>query len=580
MNQIWEKIEVELTAQNTYENPYTEVTVWIDLKGPGFSKRVFGFWDSGQRFIVRFVATAPGQWSWTSGSSTDDSGLSGQKGNIVAEGWSESELQDNPNRRGFVVSTANGHALQYADGTPFFLLGDTWWPVPTYRYPWYDDAKERPIGPEMGFKDMVRFRKKQGYNCIAMIAAFPTWANDGHPSVLSSGEGTFIRAAWRQAGTNSAEDMHNEGGRPFLFPGKVPEFEDVVPDFDRINPEYFQHLDKKIDYLNSQGFVPFIELARRDISLIWKKYYQWPESYARFIQYLFSRLQANSCIPSPIHFDYDGESIPSREYNEPANMVVETYGQPPFGTLVSSNAHFSNYRNFGDSKEAPWLTMYQTGNRREHKYYWYLTEMFQLPEPKPALNGEPYYHLDPNGWPYRREPAGPAEEELYCRSGMYGSVLSGGLAGHIYGAMGLWQGSIEDEASPKMWETIVWESAAQMQHLWTFVASCGSRYRDLIPNPELVTPNKSGDPNGYKGWAYCAGTRELDLFLLYFEKEAPDAIFRGAIPGRSYAAEWFDPRTGTWQKIEQVFEADIATGRFDLPPIPSNNDWGMKLAMV
>ncbi len=607
---VWQKHEITLKAEKTYSNPYTEVELWVDLKGPGggpsaadaaggvpsaavvaggvpsgggpppFEKRVYGFWDGDNLFRVRIVATAPGQWTWTSGSNQTDSGLSGQTGSFLATDWTDAEKQENPNRRGFIVASQNGHALEYADGTSFFLLGDTWWPVPTFRYPWYDDDKERPIGPDMGLKDMVRYRKKQGYNSIAMIAAYPAWANDGKPShiELDDDEHTVVRNAWKQAGTQSAEDMHNEGGRPFHFPGTVPGYEDVFPDVNRINPSYFQHMDKKIDFLNDEGFVPFIEVVRRDISQAWKKCCEWPETYARMVQYIFSRYQANSCILSPIHLDTDRFSIPSRDYNEPANLVVEKYGAPPFGTLVSSNAHYSNYRNFGGPDEAKWLTMYQTGNRREHVHNWYLTELFNLPTPQPALNGEPYYHLDPNGWPYRKQPAGPVEEELYCRSGLYGSVLSGGLAGHIYGAMGLWQGSIEEAASPRMWESIEWESAAQMQHILSFIEVQGDRYKDLIPCPEYITPNKVGDPIGYKGWAYCAGTKQRDLFLLYFEKEHPDgAVFRGAIPGQTYTARWFDPRTGQWTNIEQDLFNDPATGRIELPATPTNNDWGMML---
>ena len=64
--------------------------------------------------------------------------------------------------------------------------------------------------------------------------------------------------------------MENERGRPFLFLGKVPGFEKVFPDMDRLNPAYFHYLDRKIDYLNEQGFVPIIEVARRDTGQAWK----------------------------------------------------------------------------------------------------------------------------------------------------------------------------------------------------------------------------------------------------------------------------------------------------------------------
>ena len=57
---------------------------------------------------------------------------------------------------------------RHADGTPFFVLGDTWWAAGTNRFRWFDDDVERPIGPGAGFKDYVRFRKAQGYNWINM----------------------------------------------------------------------------------------------------------------------------------------------------------------------------------------------------------------------------------------------------------------------------------------------------------------------------------------------------------------------------------------------------------------------------
>ena len=47
---VWEKQEVTLTSAATWKNPYTEVTVWVDLIGPNFKKRIYGFWDGGQTF--------------------------------------------------------------------------------------------------------------------------------------------------------------------------------------------------------------------------------------------------------------------------------------------------------------------------------------------------------------------------------------------------------------------------------------------------------------------------------------------------------------------------------------------------
>ena len=143
---LWEKQEIVLTSQRTFPNPYTDVTVWVDLTGPGFNKRVYGFWDGGAKFRVRVVATAPGTWSWRSGSEPADTGLAGKSGTFEPSTWTEAEKQQNPLRRGF-LHPLQDHALQTADGTPFFVLGDTWWATGTNRFRWYDDdvgAAHRP----------------------------------------------------------------------------------------------------------------------------------------------------------------------------------------------------------------------------------------------------------------------------------------------------------------------------------------------------------------------------------------------------------------------------------------------------
>ncbi|MHC4113286.1 MAG: apiosidase-like domain-containing protein [Planctomycetota bacterium] len=581
---VWEKVEITLKAAKSYDNAYKEVEVWVDLEGPEsvFKKRCYGFWDGGDIFRVRVMATTAGKWRWRSGSNQEDAGLNGKKGNFNARPRSAAQKQENPCRRGMIKASANGHAFEYADGTPYFLLGDTWWSTSTFRYRWYDDKKQRPIGPGAGFKDYVRFRRKQGFNCIAMIAAFPNWANDDKPSTLKTADGTVLRSAWKQLGTTSAKNMTDEdGNRAFFFPGKVPGYEKYFPDVDRINPKYFRNMDRKIDYLNSQGIVPFIEVSRRDIGQAWKKHYQWPQSYTRYIQYIWSRYQANICLFSPIHLDWTGATISADEWNEAANKVIEKYGPPPFGTPAGTNSNPSTLRNFGHVDKAKWLTFHQIGNKRTHDLYPYLTEIFNASPPVPGINGEPYYAgmLD--------APGGTETSALYCRSGMYGSVLSGGLGGHIYGAGGwdggMWGGNVEDAADNHIWDVIKWQSAAQMQHLRTFILSEGSRYRELIPSANLLSPNRVGKANSCIGWAYCLRAPEKDFFLLYFEKDCPAATLSGARPKARYGTRWFNPRTGKWlDKKVLVAEAE---GNITLPHFPgdlaqSNTDWGLKLKSV
>ncbi|HEX7070333.1 MAG TPA: DUF5060 domain-containing protein, partial [Rhodothermales bacterium] len=98
---VWEKQELTFTSSKAFENPYTSVTVWVDLTGPNFKKRVYGFWDGDRTFRVRLLATAPGVWHWRSGSDPEDSGLAGKSGTFTAIAWTEEEKKENPLRRGF-----------------------------------------------------------------------------------------------------------------------------------------------------------------------------------------------------------------------------------------------------------------------------------------------------------------------------------------------------------------------------------------------------------------------------------------------------------------------------------------------
>jgi hypothetical protein len=579
---VWETQELTFTAKNSYKNAYNDVTLWIYLSGPGFKKRVYGFWDGGNTFHLRLVATTPGAWSWKSGSTPNDPGLSGKSGSFTAIEWTEKEKAENPLRHGFLRPSENHHALNHADGTPYFAIGDTWYSLGANRFKWYEDDKERSIGPDAGFKDYVRYRKAQGYNWVNVIAAFPNWKTDDSSwhMVLHDSAKTTLRSAWLEFGTGSAKNMDNEGGRPFFFPGKVPGYENYFPDMNRINPEYFKYLDRKIAYLNANGFVPFIEVSRRDAGLLWYKYYGWPDSYSRFIEYIFARYQAYNTVLSPIHLDIIDETVSPDDYTAAIHYMEKKYGPPPFGNLLSANANPSTLENWGEDS---WVTLNQIGNMREHNNYWYLTEIYNLKKPTPALNGEPYYsgykdNRGPGSANYTRGADGGTEKDnSFVRSGMYGSFLSGGFAGHVYGAEGIWGADIEPSAPIHMWDAFQWRSGAEMQYLRTFAFSIGKRYQDLVPLADLVSPNKTHDVLSYEGWAYCARTPDKNIFLAYFEKECPQSEIRGAKLNSVYSAQWFNPRNGTWTDAGNGKLISSKIGVIRLPKFPENVDWGLKL---
>ncbi|MBS1232161.1 MAG: hypothetical protein H6R35_999, partial [Bacteroidetes bacterium] len=351
----WEMYEIILQAEKEYSNYYTEVTCWVDLEGPGFSKRVYGFWDGGNIFKVRVVATQPGKWRWQSSSNqVEDNGLNNKHGEFEAVRWSEKKISENPNRHGFIRPSENGHALQYADGTPFFLIGDTWLAGATWRLPFRNAASPENYepGPGIGFEDAVTYRQKQGFNSVSMIACFPNWEADGNANTYADSNGVFLRNAWEkfeyivENGQMTSKDMRDESGnKPF----EMSKVRKGVADFDRIIPEYFQSLDRKMEYLSEQGFVPLIESVRRDNCPAWKAYYDFNESYSRYIQYLISRYGAYNIIFSGIHLDWIPKeySLTADEFNEALTYHLMKYGPMPFGQPHTTLINNSTYWQFG-----------------------------------------------------------------------------------------------------------------------------------------------------------------------------------------------------------------------------------------
>jgi len=589
---VWETQEITFEASRAYANPYKEVECWIELSGPDFKRRIYGFWDGGRTFKVRFVATQPGEWSWRAAATpVDDAGLNGGTGSVRAVPWSAAELDENPNRRGFVRASGNGHALRYADDTPFFLVGDTWLAASTWRLPWkgVQPAPDYVPGPGIGFEEAVSWRKRQHYNSVSFIAAFPNWAADQHGATFANRDGVYLRNAWEKFGvwapnaristgdgaTTTAKDMHDEqGSRPF----EVFADREGLANFDAINPRYFASLDRKMRHLADEGFVPFLETVRRDHGPSWKAYFDFNASYARFVQYLIARYGAYNVIFSGIHLDWIPRdfSLTADEFNAALTWHLQKYGPPPYGQPFTTLIDRSTFLAFGSGAQAPWLTMHTVGNKpRNHAIYASIEQLFRLVPAYPAANLEPYY----TGWNHAiNRPGGETPDEnsprdnYFARAMMYGSVLSGALAGHVHGTGAYDLTSTGETAGwrPYIWTALRYESGAQMQHLRTFVLSEGARYQELELASQDLVPRSATDAvaDGLDGWSFLMRTPSRDFALAYFENQALRPQLLGFTPGATYRWVWFDPRSGTWGK-QLTLSADAA-GKMSAPPFPKS----------
>ena len=592
----WEVFEITLLAEKEYSNFYKEVTCWVELEGPDFSKRIFGFWDGGNIFKVRVVATKPGKWNWKSSSNQPgDNGLNNKQGNFDAIEWSKSETAENPNRRGFIRSSETGHALNYADGTPFFMIGDTWLAGTTWRLPFRNAVPPENYepGPGIGFEDAVTYRKRQGFNSVSMIACFPNWEADENANTYADSSGIFLRNAWEKFGKltkngqMTSKDMRDESGnKPF----EMSQLHKGVADFDRIIPGYFQSLDKKMKYLSDQGFVPLLESVRRDNCPAWKAYFDFNESYSRYIQYLISRYGAYNILFSGIHLDWIPKeySLTADEFNEALTYHLKKYGPMPFGQPHTTLINTSTYTQFGHGKDCPWLTMHSVGNNpRDHRISAMLDTLFKLSPAYPAINFEPYY----TGWdhslnkPHGEHPAANSERDNYfSRAMMYVSVLSGGLSGHVHGTAA-YDITTTGEPSgfrPHIWDAMKYESANYMRHLADFILSEGDKYHALEPTQADIQSRKAEGSfeDGLDGWSYMVRNRERNLALLYFENASVKPALKGFIPDKPYSLIWFDPIKGEWGKTLTVIADE--QGTLNIPSFPDSQnpsvtDWALKI---
>ncbi len=598
----WETVEVTFTAQNSYANAYKDVEFWVQLQGPGgFDKKVHGFWDGGQTFKVRMVGMSSGTWTWTSHSVPADPGLDGKTGTFTTEDWSEAEKLENPNRRGTIRPTANGHALEYADGTPFFLVSDTHWSAFSFRYPYkgVEPAPDYVPSDGIGYEETVQWLKKLGFNSLGAILVYPSWANDGYPSGFQDNNDIYVRAAWGQVG-GTAKDMHDEdGNRPFLFPGKAPGYPTVAPDFDRINPDFFENIDKKFQYCQGNGFYPYVESIRRDHGPNWYAYYDFNESFSRFLLYIRARYGTYNFMYALLHADAHGEAggkgLPSEVWGAAMNYYHDKYGYMPFGQVTTAMGG-ATYKTWSPDDL---FTVNTCGNGdRDHGMYINMINSFNSTPVKPVFNNEPYYLGSRRSWNVvDGENAGfdTPRDKYFARTQMWGNIFSGGIAGHQYGTVA-WNSTIEvnqpgSSDNVYVWHAMNMDGLKEVQYMEPFMRSEGSRYQNLEPVSENLNPRyspankeKGKDLNNLDGRAHMLRTPDKKLCYLYFEGKCDKAQVSGLLANKTYDAQWYNPRTGEWSdvgngKLTANSSGEISMLNFpgDLSQTANNEDWAVKL---
>ncbi|MDT7828843.1 malectin domain-containing carbohydrate-binding protein [Pricia sp. S334] len=585
---VMEVVEVAFNSQEQYDNAYMDVDVWLELKksgSPNEAYRIPVFWDGGNVFRARLVATSPGKWTWNIINETvenSDQAFIGKSGSFTAVA---ANVSGNPNNQGFIRVADNKRTLEYADGTPFFYTADTSWSALTGVFG-FDRANDIT---NISFQDYILARKKQGFNGLNLIASFPDdtylqqWGrNRDRPGRES---GLWSTDTW-------GKKIADNGSTPFAMKRRGQSVTDAHPEVDyrRIVPEYWQSVDQRMQFLSDQGFVTLFESVRR--------HERWPfraqaekDAFYNYIRYLWARYGCYNMIFSWVHHDTNSHNV----YPDWLELVEHAHGKlsaqlgnrMPYGqprTAMSYNTSLRNWEK--DIPDALDVQNVSNAERDETMHQW-LQEIYEYRRStKPALNLEPFYP----GWGLHsgNEINPGLDDTTMAQMQMYGSVLSGGLAGHAWGDAWYAGAAASTQRRKTDGGTIVPSNDPQinalsrfgsqaMGHLRDFVLDEGHEYHRLIP----AAQKHLSDSQDFK---HTLSISDDGKFALgFFTADArtnpsPLPVLTNLKASETYLFEWWDVTHGGWISAGEI--TTNRNGRLQPPALPNNDrtkNWAYRI---
>ena len=123
--ETWVSKELVFESEKKYSDPFNDVDVDLLLYGDGKIYTIPAFWDGGNTWKFRFVCPSEGEWFFeTVCSDEENTSLHKRTGKVICKEYSgDLDIY----KHGFVTTSYGKKYFTYADGTPFFYLGDTHW---------------------------------------------------------------------------------------------------------------------------------------------------------------------------------------------------------------------------------------------------------------------------------------------------------------------------------------------------------------------------------------------------------------------------------------------------------------------
>ncbi len=511
--------EWSYSSGKQYSDPFNQVDVDVIVTTPkGHEERVPAFWAGGSIWRVRYAPPVPGTYRLRSVcSDTANKDLHNVSSVLNAEAYTG----ENPHYKNGVLKVAQDRRhFEYADGTPFFWLGDTWWMGLCKRLRWPDD-----------FETLTADRVQKGFTVVQIVAGL-------YPDM----EPYDPRGA-------------NEAGYPW------------EPEFARINPAYFDMADVRIQYLADHGlaacvvgfwgyFIPRMGMA--------KVKQHWRYLVARWGAYpVFWCLAGEGTMPYYLSKTKEQDAETQKQGLTELALYVRTIDahHHPITIHPSSSARLC----VTDPSLLD-FDMLQTGhNDRQsvpntiEKVQASLAASPQMP----VLIGEVCY-----------EGIQEASRQEVQRFMFWSAILSGN-GGHTYGANGIWQVNTPQQAyglSPHghSWGGPPWNVAAQLPGSGQLgmAKKLLMRYSwwKLEAKPEIIEPHwTKGDY-----WQPFAGQIPGEVAIAFCPAFTKPAVFHQLESG-VHKAFFFNPANGNELPIGDI--TPDADGTWKVPEIPIFQDW-------
>lgn len=432
-------------------------------------------------------------------------------------------------RHGRIVVHPSGRYLQYADGEPFFYLGDTAWEL------FHRTTREEA-------RLYLEDRARKGFTVVQAVC-------------LAERDGLRVPNAY----------------------GDLP-FTDSA--FTQPNERYFRYVDEVIAMADSLGLVVGLLPTWGDKFCL--KWGPGPEiftsekraeAYGRF---LGERYKARKNIVWILGGDRPPEGRLPIVRAFARGIALGVSGKEDYGACLIT------YHPWGKSSSAEWLhgekwlafNMQQNGHAYDFDVWERIGRDYDRRPVKPTMDGEPLYEEHPIDFDRERYGTSGA---LHVRRNFYHEVFSG-ACGHTYGCHAVWQMWEPGKCPPVTGPVRSWKESLSLpgaRQVCCGRALIESRpYFRRIPDQGVI----AGD--ALSGHERCTAARDsLGTYaMIYSERGRPFAVDLRKLSGRRIVAWWYDVRSGRARRIGTFRRRGGAEVRpFTPPTCGKGNDWVLVL---